>query len=55
MSRIGFMPGKDEHETGFFCHFYKKSGARSWCYVHVDVMSHINRNKYKIVEQRLCS
>ena len=55
VSMMDFMPGKGEHLTGIFCHFYWKSGATSWCYVHIDVMSHINRNKYKMVEQRLCS
>ena len=49
VSMMDFMPGKGEHETGIF------AGATSWRYVHVDVMSHINRNKYKMVEQRLCS
>ena len=52
---MDFMPCKGEHETGIFCDFYWKSGAMSRCYVHVDMMSHINRNKYKMVEQRLCS
>ena len=36
-----------------FCHFYGKSDVTSWRYVHVDVMPHININKYKMVEQRL--
>ena len=52
VSMMDFMPGKGEHETGIFC---GKSGATSWCYVHVNVMSHININKFKMVEQRLCS
>ena len=52
VSMMDFMPGKDEHETGIF---YGKSGATSWRYVHVNVMSHININKFKMVEQRLCS
>ena len=52
---MDFMPDKGEHETGNFCHFYGKSGATSWRYVHVNVMSHININKLKMVEQRLCS
>ena len=52
---MDFMPGKGEHETGIFCHFYGKSDVRSWRYIHVDVMSHININKFKMVEQRLCS
>ena len=34
---------------------FRKSGATSWSYVHVNVMSHININKFKMVEQRLCS
>ena len=55
VSMMDFMPCKGEHETGIFCHFYGKSCATSWRYVHVDVMSHININKYKMVEQRLCS
>ena len=55
VSMMDFMPGKGEHETGIFCHFYGKSGATSWRYVHVNVMSHININKFKMVEQRLCS
>ena len=55
VSMMDFMPGKGEHETGIFCHFYGESGATSWRYVHVDVMSHINRNKYKMVEKRLFS
>ena len=50
-----FMPGKGEHEKGIFCHFYGKSGLTSWCYFHVGMMSHVNRNKYKMVEHRLCS
>ena len=41
--------------TCIFCHFYGKSSATSWRYVHVNVMSHININKFKMVEQRLCS
>ena len=40
VSMMDFMPGKGEHETGIFCHFYGKSGATSWRYVHVDVLSH---------------
>ena len=52
---MDFMPGKGEHETGIFCHFYERSGATSWRYVHVNVMSHININKFKMLEQRLCS
>ena len=52
-SMMDFMPGKSEHETGVFLHFYGKSGATSWRYVHVNVMSHININKFKMVEQRL--
>ena len=55
VSMMDFMPGKGEHETGIFCHFYGKSGVTSWRYVHVNVMSHININKFKMVEQRLCS
>ena len=55
VSMMDFMPGKGEHETGIFCHFYLKSGGMSWGYVHVNVMSHININKFKMVEQRLCS
>ena len=51
----GFHAGKSEHETGIFRHFYEKSSATSWRYVYVNVMSNINRNKYKMVEQRLCS
>ena len=39
----------------FFAIFTGKSGATSWRYVHVNVMSHININKLKMVEQRLCS
>ena len=54
VSMVDFMPGKDEHETGIFCHFYRKSDATSWRYVHVNVMSHININKFKMVEQRQC-
>ena len=54
VSMMDFMPGKGEHETGIFCHFYGKSGATSWRYVHVNVMSHIIINKFKMVEQRLC-
>ena len=34
----------------YFCHFYGKSGATSWRYVHVNVMSHININKFKMVD-----
>ena len=52
VSVMDFMPGKGEHETGIF---YGKSGATPWRYVHVNVMSHININKFKMVEQRLCS
>ena len=55
VSMMDFMPGKGEHETGIFCHFYGKSNATSWRYVHVNVMSHININKFKMVEQRLRS
>ena len=55
VSMMDFMPGKGDREKGTFCHFYWKSGATSWRYFHVHVMSHINRNKYKMVEQRLCS
>ena len=55
VSMMDFMPGKGEHETGIFCHFYGKSGSTSWRYVHVNVMSHIIINKFKMVEQRLCS
>ena len=55
VSMMDFMPGKGEHETGIFCHLYGKSGATSWRYVHVNMMSHININKFKMVEQRLCS
>ena len=29
VSMIDFMPGKGEHETGIFCHFYGKSGVMS--------------------------
>ena len=54
VSMMDFMPHKGEHETGIFCHFYRKSGATSWRYVHVNVMSHIIINKFKMVEQRLC-
>ena len=35
VSMMDFMPGKGEHETGIFCHFYGKSGATTWRYVHV--------------------
>ena len=55
VSMMDFMPDKGEHKTGIFCHFYWKSGATLWRYGHVDVMSHINRNKYKVMVQRLCS
>ena len=55
VSMMDFMPDKGEHETGIFCHFYGKSRAMSWRYVHVNVMSHINVNKFKMVGQRLCS
>ena len=55
VSMMDLMPGKGKHEIGIFCHFYGKSGATSWRYVHVNVMSHININKFKMVEQRLCS
>ena len=55
VSMMDFMPGKGKHETGIFCHFYGKSGATSWRYFCVNVMSHININKFKMVEQRLCS
>ena len=55
VSMMDFMPGKGEHATGIFCHVYGKSSATSWRFVHVGVISHINRNKYKMVEQRLCS
>ena len=55
VSMMDFMPGKGEHETGIFCNLYGKSGATSWRYVHANVMSHININKFKMVEQRLCS
>ena len=55
VSMMDFMPGKGEHETGIFCHFYGKNGLTSWCYVHVNVMSHINIKEFKMVEQRLCS
>ena len=41
---MDFRPGKGEHETGIF---YGKSGATLWRYVHVNVMSHININKFK--------
>ena len=27
VSMMDFMPGKGEHETGIFCHFYEKSGS----------------------------
>ena len=47
VSMMDFMPGKGEHEICIFCHFYGKSGATSWRYVHVNVMSHININKFK--------
>ena len=40
-------------ETGIFCHFYGKSRETSWRYVHVNMMSHININKFKMVEKRL--
>ena len=55
VSMMDFMPGKGEHEICIFATFYWKSGATSWRYVHVNVMSHININKFKMVEQRLCS
>ena len=55
VSMMDSMPGKGERETGIFCHFYGRRGATSWLYVHVNVMSHINRNKYKMVERKLCS
>ena len=55
VSMMDLMSGKGEHETGTVCHFYRKSDAMSWRYVHVNVMSHININKFKMVEQRLCS
>ena len=55
VSMMDFMPGKGEHEICIFCHFYGKSGVRLWHYIHVNVMSHININKFKMVEQRLCS
>ena len=55
VSMMDFMPGKGEHEICIFCHFYGKRGATSWLYVYVNVMSHININKFKMVEQRLCS
>ena len=55
VSMMDFMPGRGEHETDMFYNFYGKSGATSWRYVHDDVMSHINKNKYKMVEQKLCS
>ena len=38
-----------------FCHFYGKSGATLWRFVHVNVISHVNINRFKMVEQRLCS
>ena len=28
MSMMDFMPGKGEHETGIFCHFYGKAVRR---------------------------
>ena len=34
-----------------YCNFYGKNGATSWCHAHGDVMSPININKYKMVEQ----
>ena len=46
VSMMDFMPGKGEHEICIFCHFYGKSGATLWRYVHVTVMSHININKF---------
>ena len=52
---IDFMHGKGEHKTSIFSQFYGKSGATSGRNVHDDVMSHININKYKMVEQRLFS
>ena len=55
MSMMDFMPGKGEHEICIFCYFYGKSGATSWHYIHVNMMSHNNINKFKMVEQRLCS
>ena len=55
VSMIDFMLGKGEYETGMFCQFYGKRGATSGQNVHEDVMSHININKYKMVEQRLFS
>ena len=55
VSMMNFMPGKGEHETSIFGHFYGKSGPTLWRYIHVNVMSHININKFKMVEQRLCS
>ena len=45
VSIMDFMPGKGEQETGIF---YGKSGVTSWRYVHVNVMSHININKFKM-------
>ena len=55
VSMMDFMPDKGEHETGIFLPLLWESVATSWRYVHVGVMSHINTNKYKMVEQRLCS
>ena len=55
MSMIDFMPGKVKHETGIFLPLLWESGVTLWHYVHVNVMSHININKFKMVEQRLCS
>ena len=34
-----------------YCHFYWKNPAKSWRYAHDDVISLININKYKMVEQ----
>ena len=45
------MPDKGVKQVSFI----GKSGVTAWRYVHVNVMSHITINKFKMVEQRLCS
>ena len=51
VSMMDFMPGKGEHETCIFATFTGKAVRRRG----VNVMSHININNFKMVEQRLCS
>ena len=34
-----------------YCNFHGESAAASWRYAHGDVMSLININKYKMVDQ----